>query len=242
MASRLGVAAALVAAAPQWVAGAAGTTEWYLGYGGGTCTDTCQAFGKTCVPAPLPSNIIEMQSTVIQAHVACANIQKVTASSMENFAPAFQPPTGNGHNGICWYPKEITHQHCNVAPTQSQVAAERMMMRFCACSEVEGIQWLLGQPAQNCDAVCASRGGMCDHVGSSIWPTDVQSMKEAAHSAGQACQSHEFGVSDAAPNLAGGVCHWSKNRGAGQTPSCTTSEEGVQRFCPCYAVSQNHAI
>lgn len=231
---------AVAMTAPQLAT--AGTT-WYLGYGGGTCTDTCKAFGATCVPAPLPQNIIEMQSTVIQAHHACANIQKVSAGTMEKFAPAYQPPTGNGHNGICWYPKATSFQHCNEAPTSSSVASERMMMRFCACSEVEGIQWLLGQPAQNCDSVCASRGGMCDNVGMGVWPTDSESMKEAAQSAGVSCQSHTFGVSNAAPNFAAsGTCHWSKNRGAGQNPSCTTSEEGARRFCPCFDVSANHAV
>jgi len=222
--------------------------DWYLGYGGASCHDACAGFDMTCVPAKLPRDIIEMQSVTMQSHLACANIQKVTTNSMEAFAPAFTPPTSAGHNGICYYPKGTDmgtgHLDCAAAPptctTGSGNCAESMMQRFCACSEVKGIQWLLGNEGANCDATCRDRGGMCDNAGTDTWPDDRAGLAKAALSAGVHCSSHSFGTSDASPSIGNsGACHWRSNNAI---PTCSASDSGVRRLCPCYDVSNNHAV
>jgi len=224
----------LVVASPHW---ADARYEWFLGYGGAECTDTCKSFGRTCVPAQLPSDAVEMQSVVIDTHHACANIQIVKTDTMELFAPAYAPPTGDGHNGICYYPKHTIYSTCSTKPTDSTITAEKNMMRFCACSEVNGLQWFLGSRGQNCDTACAAHGGICDNVGS-IWPMDQTAMSIVMASSGVQCSSSAYGESNAAPNLAdSGVCRWGKSRSGDRQPDCASSEQDVRRFCPCYDVA-----
>lgn len=214
--------------------------EWFVGFGGASCMETCKAFGRTCIPARVPADAIEMQSVALEAHHACANIKKVDSGSpsMEAVAPAFSPPTGAGHDGTCWYPANQEYSTCLASPAASHVPTEKMMQRFCACSEVKGKQWVLGNPAQNCDSACAARGGLCGNK-DEHWPKDQTSLSTVVASAGATCSSLSYGVSDAAPNFGdSGVCHWAKSRN-GRSPDCSASEEGVRRFCPCYDVSSN---
>lgn len=220
--------------------------EWYLGFGGGNCVETCAAFGRECVPARVPADAIEMQSVALEAHHACANIRKVGAGSTlkDLIAPMFEPPSdrhGSDEHGICWYPANQEFSTCAASPAAALRSGDKVMQRFCACSEVKGKQWVLGNPSQNCDSACANRGGMCGNKDEK-WPLDQTSMSTVVQSAGATCSSISYGVSDAAPNFGdSGVCHWAKSRN-GRSPECSASAEGVRRFCPCYDVSSTHMV
>merc|ERR1712087_617399 len=99
---------------------------------------------------------------------------------------------------------------------------EEHWQRFCACSTVSTLQWIVSVEGASCDATCSEHGGMCDNVGTSVWPMDESHMASVTQNAGVSCSTTTFGETDAAPSITStGQCHWSK---AGGTPQCSTSE------------------
>lgn len=226
----------LAIATPYLVSGR--TYSWFLGYGGASCTDTCEAFGRTCLPARLPSDAPEMQSVAEQAHVSCANIQRVGADSAgaarEKFSPAYEASSSTSQPGTCYYPSSTMYSTCAEIPGSTS-SGQKYEMRFCPCGLFNGIQWLLSNPGENCDSACSTRGGICGNVGD-VWPVNEAQMSELQIS-GHSCSSYSVGTDEAAPNLGSdGVCHWSKSRSGSAMSQCSTSNQGIRRICPCYDV------
>lgn len=220
---------------------------WYLAPGNVPCEQACTAAGnrgepKMCVPKVLPDSAIKMWSTAEGARVVCDNIKRVGASdtAKEALAPYFEPPTaGNAlPGGTCWYPRSTKHSKCAEAPA-TRAQGDMILQRFCPCSEVTGMKYLLSNAGDNCDKTCEESGGMCANEGPpTLWPKDADAMTNVIEMSGAPCTSASLGVSDADPSLTStGTCRWAKTRGIAANPLCSTSEQGLQRFCPCYDIA-----
>jgi len=217
---------------------------WYLGMGGGSCTDSCAALNKRCVPVQLPTDAVEMDSLSIEAHFVCGQIRKQTSvfkPDYEPFLPAFYPATaaiigGNDEKeadvGICWYGEIAQHTEGDFC---GEVPNEKNMQRFCPCSEVLTLQWLVSNEGQDCDAACRASDGICDDV-STQWPENEKDMQEVIRSAGVSCSSITLGENTSDPSFssAGNQCRWKK--GGPKRPACYGGERTTRRFCPCWDV------
>jgi hypothetical protein len=224
------VTVALVVAMPGSVSG---KYEWFLGAGGQSCTQTCRALGRYCVPAELPRDAGSMNDLAMETHTACANIQKMTEAGVDKIAPAFRPPNQHS-NGVCYYSTMMKVSMCDEPPTALSLAADKYMQRFCACSEHAGVQWKLSNVGANCDAACANHGGLCG-PGIKLWPEDERSMAVVIRNARASCSATALGTDEYAPSVTTAdsrVCHWAKP--GPEPPSCQASHTQTRRFCPCW--------
>ena len=113
-------------------------------------------------------------------------------------------------NDLAAYPPPLERQYIT-APCEEETAGARpcgtpsetrpfLFLRICPCQDVQtpetpapmpsptsgwqkqGGVWILGEGGQDCDTVCAEKGGSCD--ASAPWPTTEESAIEVAETAG----------------------------------------------------------
>lgn len=255
---------AVIAALALPVADAA--SRWYMAHSNQDCEETCFAAGKTtgqipftgqtCVPAKLPDSATLMSTVAEEAHFVCENIKRVEASSdVEKFAPFFIPfqeltatqasQAGHLKVGTCYYPHAAQHSECKEEESVRNTPQKKLLQRFCMCSDVGGLDWLVSNPGDSCDKTCEANRGLCANTGNPGWPANAHDMSAvlAKIGSGVNCRSVGFGETDAAPSMdVDGKCQWARSSGSGDLPKCSTSEQNKRRFCPCYDIERPQAV